>query len=199
MTRATASDETHLATYDRLCAHAREVALLNSTAELLQWDERTKLPPAGGEYRAEQISYLAGFIHRKQTAPEVGEWLTELADSPLAEDPHGVTGTVIRQMRRDYDRKTKLPASLVEELVRTAVLGQQVWAVARKENNFAKFRPILEKTIGLKRQEAEALGYDDVPYDALLDEFEPGEKTADVRRVLAALRDELVPLVEQIA
>ena len=76
MTNDTARD-----TYDRLCKHAREVAILNSTQSLLGWDERTKLPPAGGEYRAEQMSYLAGLIHKKQTAPEVGEWLAELADS----------------------------------------------------------------------------------------------------------------------
>ena len=73
----------HQTTYEKLCAHAREVALLNSTQSLLGWDERTKLPPAGGDYRAEQMSYLAGLIHRKQTAPEVGDWLTELAASPL--------------------------------------------------------------------------------------------------------------------
>src|SRR5215213_8017606 len=74
-------------TYDRLCQHAREVAILNSTQSLLGWDERTKLPPAGGDYRAEQMSYLAGLIHRQQTAAEVGEWLGELVDSPLAADP----------------------------------------------------------------------------------------------------------------
>ena len=56
-------------TYERLCTHAREVAILNSTQSLLGWDERTKLPPAGGEYRAEQMSFLAGFIHRSKRRP----------------------------------------------------------------------------------------------------------------------------------
>src|SRR3954454_20303769 len=93
-------------TYERLCKHAREVAILNSTQSLLGWDERTKLPPAGGEYRAEQMSYLAGFMHKKLTAPEVGDWLTELADGELAADPHSDTGADIVNMRRDYDRKT---------------------------------------------------------------------------------------------
>ena len=180
-------------------AHTREVALLQSAQSLLEWDERTKLPPAGGEYRAEQVSYLAGLIHQQQTAPEVGEWLAELAESPLAADPHSDTGAVIRQLKREYDKKTKLPQSLVEELARTAVLGQQVWAEARKANDFARFQPLLEKTIELKRQQAEAIGYDDVAYDALLDDFEPGEKTANVARVLAGLREQLVPLVAAIA
>src|SRR6476661_7371570 len=72
-TKTTMSDK-YQAAYDRLCNHAREAAILNSMQGLLGWDERTKLPPAGGEYRAEQMSFLAGLIHKKQTAPEVGEW-----------------------------------------------------------------------------------------------------------------------------
>jgi carboxypeptidase Taq len=186
-------------TYDALCAHAREVALLTSTQSLLGWDERTKLPPAGGDYRAQQMSYLAGVIHKKQTAPEVGDWLAELAASPLAADPHSDAGANIANLRRDYDRKTKLPQSLVEEIAKLSVLGQQLWAEARKANDFPRFRPLLERMVELKRQEAAAIGYDKQPYDALLDEYEPGAKTDDVGRALAGLREQLVPLVAEIA
>jgi len=186
-------------TYDLLCKHAREVAILSSTQSLLGWDERTKLPPAGGEYRAEQMSYLAGLIHQKQTSPEVGQWLAELADSELAADPHSDTGADIVNLKRDYDRKTKLPQALVEELARLSVLGQQLWVEARKANDFGRFRPLLERTIELKRQEAAAIGYEQDLYDALLDEFEPGAKTADVAQALAGLREQLVPLVAAIA
>ena len=189
----------HQTTYEKLCRHAREVAILSSTQSLLGWDERTKLPPAGAEYRAEQMSYLAGLIHQRETAREVGEWLAELNESPLAADPHSDTGADIANLRRDYERKTKLPQALVEELAKLAVLGQQVWAEARKANDFARFQPLLERTVELKRQEAAAIGYDDVPYDALLDEYEPGAKTKEVERVLAGLRDQLVPLVAEIA
>jgi carboxypeptidase Taq len=195
---STATD-TYQSAYDRLCAHAREVALLSSTQSLLGWDERTKLPPDGAAYRAEQMSYLAGMIHKRETAPEMGEWLAVLAGSPLAADPHGDYGADIANLRRDYDRKIKLPQTLVEELARLAVLGQQVWAEARKANDFARFQPLLERTVELKRQEAAAIGYDESPYDALLDEYEPGAKTSEVTRVLAALRDQLVPLVAEIA
>lgn len=187
------------ATYDKLCDHAREVALLTSTQSLLGWDERTKLPPAGGEYRAQQISYLAGVIHKKQTAPEVGEWLTELADSPLTADPHSETGADVFNLRRDYNRKTKLPQALVEELAKLSVLGQQLWAEARKANDFPRFRPLLERMVELKRQEAAAIGYDKEPYDALLDDYEPGASTTEVAAALAGLRNQLVPLVAEIA
>jgi len=185
--------------YQQLCDHAREVALLTSVQNVLEWDERTKMPPAGGEYRADQVAYLAGLAHQKQTEPQVGDWLDELADSPLAKDPHSDTGAVIRHLRRDYDKKTRLPQSLVEELTRTSVLGQQVWAEARQADDFSKFSPLLEKTVQLKRQEAAALGYEATPYDPLLDDYEPSETTANVARVLAELRDALVPLVQAIA
>ncbi len=187
------------ATYDRLCQHAREAAILNSMQGLLGWDERTKLPPAGGEYRAEQMSYLAGLIHKKQTAPEVGQWLAELIDSPLAADPHNQTGADIVNLKRDYDRKTKLPQALVEELAKLEVLGQQTWVEARKANDYQRFRPLLQRTLELKRQQAAAIGYDDQPYDALLDEYEPGAKTSEVAAALRGLRDQLVPLVAAIA
>ncbi|HEX3600557.1 MAG TPA: carboxypeptidase M32 [Lacipirellulaceae bacterium] len=186
-------------TYEKLCTHAREVAILNSTQSLLGWDERTKLPAGGGEYRADQMSYLAGFMHKKLTAPEVGEWLDELINSPLAADPHSDTGTDIVNMKRDYDRKTKLPQALVEELAKLSVLGQQLWVEARKANDFGRFRPLLERTIELKCQEAAAIGYEKEPYDALLDEFEPGAKTTEVAQALKGLREQLVPLVAAIA
>lgn len=184
--------------YQDLCQHARETAMLRSISGLLEWDEQTKMPVAAGAYRAEQVAYLAGEIHKRQTAPVVGEWLAELADSPLAGDPHSDSGTVIRELRREYEKKTRLPQALVEELSRTSILGQQTWIKARKADDFSLFQPILEKTLELKRQEAAAIGYTATPYDALLDDYEPGATTAEVAAVLAGLRDALTPLVEEI-
>jgi carboxypeptidase Taq len=189
----------HDETYSLLCGHVREAKMLSCIQELLEWDERTKMPPANGEYRAHQAAYVAGLVHQKQTAPIMGDWLAALADSPLADDTTSDTGAVIKHLRHDYDKKTRLPQSLVEELTRTGVQGQQIWAAARKANDFAAFQPILEKMVGLKKQEAAALGYATTPYDPLLDDYEPGENTANVARVLGELRDALVPLVHAIS
>ena len=156
------------------------------------------MPPAGGAYRAEQAAYVAGLVHQKQTDPALGSWLGELAASPLATDPTSDTGAVIRHLQHNYDKKTRLPQKLVEELTRTAVQGQQVWAAARKADDFSSFQPLLEKMVGLKQQEAAALGYESDPYDALLDDYEPGESTPRIAKVLADLRDALVPLVQAI-
>ncbi|TWT88790.1 Thermostable carboxypeptidase 1 [Pseudobythopirellula maris] len=187
------------AAYEKLCEHARQTAVLATALNVLEWDERTQMPRAAGPYRAEQSAYLAGLIHERETDPARGDWLAELVESPLADDPHGDTGCVIRQLKRRFDKKTKLPQKLVEELTRTSSVGQTAWEKAREADDYSLFLPLLEKTIDLKRQEAEAIGYDDSPYDALLDDYEPGETTANVARVLAGLRDRLAPLVAQIA
>ena len=187
-----------MSSFDELCSLSREAALLESIDALLGWDERTYMPPQAGAYRAEQMTYIAGLQHQKRTSPRLGELLGELATSDLAKDPHGDAASTIRQLRRDYEKRIKLPQSLVEELTRASVLGQQAWVKARRDNDFASFAPHVETLYRLKRQQAECLGYKDHPYDALLDDYEPRAKTAEIVRVLEDLRKELVPLVQAI-
>jgi carboxypeptidase Taq len=190
--------QNHQQLYSDVCNHAQRTTMLISISAMLEWDERVYLPSGGNEYRAEECTYLAGMIHERWIDPKFGDSLAALADSPLMADPTSEEATVIRRLKRQRDKKVKLPQSLVEELARTAALGQHAWEEARKQNNFAMFQPLLEKTIELKKQQAEALGYAECPYDALLDDFEPDERTSNVRRVLADLREQLVPLVAAI-
>jgi len=186
------------ALYDEICRHARQTAALSSIHELLGWDERTHLPPAGADYRAEQSTLLAGMIHQRWVDPKFGERLEELAALLPDNDRTSDQAVVVRRLKRQRDKRAKLPQSLVEELARCAVLGQQAWQEARKNDDFAAFRPLLERMIALKRQQAEALGYAECPYDALLDEYEPEELTSNVGKVLEDLREALVPLVAKI-
>jgi len=187
-----------MSTFEQLCDHARTTALLESVSALLQWDERTTMPVAAGAYRAEQVTHLSGIIHRRQTDPHLGEWLGELLDGQLAEDPHSDIGATIRQLKRGYDKLVKMPQALVEALARASVLGQQKWVEARKTNDFGSLQPLLSQIVELKREQAEAVGYPETPYDALLDEFEQDATTSQVAEVLALLRRELVPLVAEI-
>ncbi len=193
----------HQKTFDQLCTHARETALLAAAESALGWDERTMMPPEAAEYRAEQLTLLAGLIHQRRTDPRLGEWLGELAASPLAsgngEGAHSDVATTIRQLKREYDKRIKLPQSLVEELTRTASLAQHAWEIARSNDDFASFQPLLAKTFELKRAQADALGYVESRYDALVDDFEPGERSSNLEKVLAELRQALVPLVLAIA
>jgi carboxypeptidase Taq len=185
--------------YEQLVQHARETALLVSTEAVLGWDEQTLMPPAAANYRAEQITLLAGLVHERRTDPRFGEWLAQLENSELATDRYSQSGATIRELKRQYDKRVNLPHALVKELARTSVLAQQAWIAARKNNDFPAFKPLLEKMFALKREQADAQGHTGCRYDALLDDFEPGELTSRVAAILDTLRARLVPLIAAIA
>jgi carboxypeptidase Taq len=185
--------------YSELTRHLREAALIASCSSVLSWDEQTFMPKKGSSHRAEQLGLLAGLAHERATAPRIGELLSELERSGELGESDGDRAVNVREARRTYDRQTKLPRRLVEELSRTTTLSQQAWIEARSDSEFSAFLPWLDKMIGLKREEAQAVGYGNgVPYDALLDDYEPGMTAAEVERVFTPLRDELVPLVAAI-
>ncbi len=185
--------------YTALLARVRQAAVLGSCASLLGWDERTYMPRKGSAHRGEQMALLARLTHEMTTAPVVGELLAAAEGSDLVRDPASDAAVNVREVRRGYDRAVKLPQRLVEELARVSTRAQQVWQEARQADDFEAFQPWLEKIVALKREEAQAVGYKGVPYDALLDEYEPGADTAEITRVFAALRQELAPLVQAIA
>jgi carboxypeptidase Taq len=185
--------------YTELLRRVRDAAVLGSCASLLGWDERTYMPRKGSAHRAEQMALLARLTHEMTTAPAVGELLAAVEASDLVHDPASDATVNVREVRRVYDRAVKIPQRLVEELARVTTQAQQVWQEARKNDDFEAFRPWLEKIVALKREEAHAVGYRGVPYDALLDEYEPGADTAEITRIFAGLRQELAQLVLAIA
>jgi carboxypeptidase Taq len=184
--------------YSDLLPLIKECSLLTSCASVLGWDERTYMPPGGSAHRAEQMALLARMSHEMLTAPRIGELLAEAEQSPLAKDSASDVAANVRNIRRIYDRAVKLPKELVEELARVTTRAQQVWQEAKQKNDYPLFQPWLDKILNLKRQEAQAVGYRETPYDALVDEFEPGATTAEISRTFAALRQELAPLVAAI-
>ncbi len=188
----------HQQAYTELLTRVREGALLESCASVLGWDERTYMPRQGSAHRAEQMALLARLTHETLTATRIGELLTDLESSPLARQTSSESAANIREIRRHYNRAVKLPKELIEELARVTTRAQQIWQEARQANDFAAFRPWLEKVVALLRQKAQAIGYQDVPYDALLDEYEPGATTAEISKLFAELRNDLVPLVSAI-
>jgi carboxypeptidase Taq len=183
--------------YSELIQRFKQYSLLGSCANVLGWDERTYMPHHGSAHRAEQLAFLAGLGHEMLTDRRNGELLRELeALPPNGQD--GIAATNVREIRRLYNRAVKLPKELVEEITRVSTRAQQVWQEARQANDFTAFRPWLEKIVALKRQEADAIGYQGAPYDALLDEYEPGATAAEISKVFAQLRAELAPLLAAI-
>jgi carboxypeptidase Taq len=185
--------------YQQLLVELKETALLSSTGSLLHWDERTLMPPKGAEHRANQVALIARLAHERFTSPRVGDLLAEVEASDLVRDPLSPAAVNAREARWDYSRATRLPPSLVEELSRTEVLGQQAWVEARKASRYDLFEPWLTRTLELKKQQAECLGYTGTPYNALLEEFEPGESADGLRRVFESLRGPLVDLVGRVS
>lgn len=184
--------------YHELITRTKECSVLESCKHLIDWDEQTYMPRGGSQHRAEQIALLAKLHHKMFTASEVGDLLGALENSELTADPQSVTAVNIREIRRMYARATKIPETLVKELAHTTTLAGQRWRDARIANDFPQFQPWLEKIIHLKRQEAAAIGYSEVAYDALLDEYEPGATTAEVTAIFAQLRKDLVPFIAAI-
>jgi carboxypeptidase Taq len=155
------------------------------------------MPEGGVENRGRQMALLAGLQHARATDPRVGELLAELADA-AARDPFTDAAVNVRELRRVYERLTRLPQALIEELARVTAMAQVEWAAARRDADFGRFRPWLERIVALKREEALALGYEDSPYDALLDDYEPGARTHDLAALFHDLSRELVPLAQTL-
>ena len=185
-------------TLKELTGTVKQIGLLASCGSVLAWDERTYMPKQGGAYRAEQQSLLAGMVHEKFTSPKIGELLSEIEDSGILKDPLAPDAVNVRELRRYYDKKVKIPKSLVEEITKTTSLAEQAWIEAREKADFPLFSSWLNKVIELKHKEAEAVGYETEPYDALLDDYEPGETAENLRAVFSELRKDLVELVGTI-
>lgn len=193
---ADADENTPAGLFAAACAHARQAAVLASVESLLGWDERTLMPPEAGGYRADQMAALAALVHQQRTSPRQGERLAKLADGPLARggEPHVVA--TIRLLKHDYDKQSRLPARLVEEMAKTCVEAQQAWTAARAESSWPRLAPWLERVFALKREQAACQLPDRDPYDALMDDYEPGARWPAVAERFERLRGGIVNLVE---
>ncbi len=176
-----------------------EIADLHHAASVLSWDQETFMPPGGAMARAEQLSTLRGLAHQKFIADEIGQLLQDLT-APAAElDPDSDEACLIRVTAREYAKARKVPVALEMELARTTSLAHHAWVQARAESNFALFAPHGRKIFDLVHQKAEALGYQERIYDALLDDYEPEMKTAQVEVIFQELKAGLVPLLQAIS
>ena len=175
--------------------HMAELSDLHSIGGLLFWDQQTVMPPAGGEHRAEAAATLARVIHARETDPELGTLLDALEPWAAEQDPDSDAARLVWWTRRDFEKAVRVPADLAAEMTRAKALGQHAWIEARAANDFAPFRDAFAHQIDLRHRYVSCFTGFEHPYDALLDDFEPGLTTAELRPVFAELRDALVPLV----
>ncbi len=175
-----------------------QVQNIHYASALLGWDQQTYMPPKGAAGRAEQLGTLDKIAHEMFTSDEIGCLLEDLTPEAAKLDFDSDEASLIRVCKRDYEKARRVPPELVEEISRTSALGIQAWEKAREESKFKIFQPLLERIVDLEIQLAEHLGYQDRLYDALLDQYEPGMKTAQVQNIFDDLKRELMPLVRAI-
>jgi carboxypeptidase Taq len=179
--------------------HLAPIEDLKNAAGLLAWDQETFMPDGGAEARAQQLSTLQSMAHERFASDETGTLLDRAAEALDTDDPLDDDAALVRVTRRDYERARRIPSSLVAELSEATSRAKQAWKQARQEDDFSIFAPHLETLVNLSVEKAEAIGYDGEPYDALLEEYEPGLSTAEVASTFETLREDLVPLVDAIA
>ena len=189
----TESAETPDAYADLLDRYER-IASLQSASGVLGWDQQVTMPEGGTPARSKQQSTLSGLGHELLTDDEMGELLATLKDDDLS----GEQAASVREIRREYRRADRVPQDLVEKISRASSEALPVWEEAKAEDDFGTFAPKLEELLELKREYAEQIDPDRDPYEVLFEDYEPYVGIDTAERILTRLRDELVPLIDDL-
>jgi carboxypeptidase Taq len=173
-----------------------EVSDLGRAAGVLGWDQRVTMPPLGTASRADSLGTLSRIVHERFTDPAIGSLLDRLAPHVESLPYDSDDACLVRVTRRDWEKAIRVPTALREEMTRAAASGHHAWVEARRQSDFQSFLPYLRTNLELRRRYAECFEpADGSPYTALLDDYEPGMTTSDVRRVFDVLTPALAELV----
>jgi len=181
-----------MSAFDELMAFQRQTEALAQVGGRLGWDQETVMPEGAAGQRAEEIGALEGVLHSRRTDPRLDGWLK------AAKAPDAAGEAQLRLIRRSHARTMKVPAKLAEEIATVMSLAQGVWAEHRAKEDVAGFLPTLRKVVELKRAEGAALAAGGDPYDALVDDYEPGMTGAAIAAMFDAMRPRLVRLREKV-
>jgi carboxypeptidase Taq len=184
---------------DQLKIILADISDLSYTAALLSWDQQTYMPPGGAEARGNQLALLDRLVHERATSPELGKLLEDLKPYSAGLDPDSDDARLVKVTTRAYEKAVRVPTEHVVEFSQVKTLGQQAWVEARAKSDFSIFRPHLEKVVALRKEFASFFPMFEHPYDALLDDFEPNMKVADVKAIFDSLRPKQVELIKAIA
>src|SRR5690349_434035 len=189
-------DSSGMTAYTELEARFRRLGAVEEAIAVLHWDAAAMMPPGGAAARAEQLATLRGTAHRLLTAPEITD-LFEAADVETA-DLRVWQRANLREMRRRWRHATAVPPDLVEAMSRACSESETIWRRARPADDFAMALPGLERVLALTREvaaaKADALGVS--PYEALLDQYEPGMTTETIDRLFGEIERFLPGLLD---
>ncbi|HEX2583110.1 MAG TPA: carboxypeptidase M32 [Chlamydiales bacterium] len=188
--------------YDALLEKSKTIHVYHSVLNLLHWDQETCMPPGGIQLRSEQIAQLSRLVHEEKTAKSYKHLLEKLVNlrtgTIKAKNLTKTQKIIVREWRKDYVRANKLPVSFVKTFSQLTSEATQIWAIAKKENNFKLFAPYLEKIVKMNREKAAIWGFSDHPYDALLENHEPCMTSARCSKIFDGLQGELKHLLKKI-
>ena len=179
----------------RLRAELAQIEDLGVAARVLEWDQLVMMPRGGAETRAEGLATIERLSHELFVRDEIGELLERLAPEVADLDPDSDEACLVAVTQRDWEKARRVPTELRGEMTKLASEGMEAWAVARENDDYTSFRPWLDKALELKHRYIACFPEANEPYDALLDDFEPGMRTEEVRRVFERLRPALRDLV----
>ncbi|MBE0409979.1 MAG: carboxypeptidase M32, partial [Anaerolineales bacterium] len=185
--------------FEKLTALIAEIADLSRISSLLHWDLQTYMPSNGSEARSHQISTISRLVHSRVTSEEMGSLLENIRPSIEQLDPDSDEVRSFLKMEAIYQKVVRIPGEWAGEFARLTTRANRFWAQAKQENKFETFSPYLEDIVDLRRAYAEFFTPYDHIYDPLLDDYEPGMKTAEVQEVFNRLRPFQVELVRKIA
>ena len=173
----------------------QKIADVKYASAVLQWDQETYLPPKGDGFRGRQIATLSEIAHEQFTSEALGNLLLDLNSK---DDLSPAEKRNVQLSLDDYNRNKKLSSAFVRQMSEAVNRAYHAWAKARAENSFAIFREPLHHLIGLKKQEAEMLGYEQHPYNALMNDYDKGLTVAITDRIFKELKPELIILLDKI-
>jgi len=182
--------------YDQLHEFSRTVATYGAVQSLLEWDQETYMPHDAIELRSSQISHLASTVHKMKTSPRFSRLLNNLIGDQSLSPAQAAS---VQMWQRDHLKAAKLPNSFIKTFSNTCSRAIHAWSSAKKESNFSKFLPHLEKIVSLCRKKADILGFSEHPYDALLDLYEPDMTVAKITPLFGRLKLALTTLVKEIS
>jgi carboxypeptidase Taq len=188
--------------YQAILSISKRAAIYNSVQSLLEWDQETYMPAEAIEFRGMQTEAMASLVHQQRTSPEFGKALGQLIDLSTGQILDNNLSTAqqaaLREWRRDYMKNIKLPEDFVQDWAKTTSQAIHVWEKSKQKDDFNTFAPHLAKIVELNRQKADLLGYEEHPYDALLDLYEPEAKTSLITLLFTRLKEPLQKQLKQI-
>lgn len=193
--RKGASVERALQTFNEL---DRKIAHFSEILGVIHWDLQTKAPRKGKPLRSQAQGTLAKEVFQLSLSEDMGKCLNILSEPHVFAQLDEVTRAKVREHKRHYDKSKKIPPDEYQQFSILTAQAHDVWEEAKQKKDFSHFEPALRKIVDFQKRFIEYYGYEGHPYDALLDDYEPGFTVEKLDGLFAELRLKTVDLLKRI-